>query len=70
MVFYDEIEYGNKRSVFDREYKRVQVYNNRELTKNLDLRQEYKEALVRTYNDILILFIPLLPTATLEDKLI
>lgn len=69
MVCYDEVEYGNKRSLFDREYKRVEAYNRRTLTKDLNLRKEYKQDLVRTYNDIVTFFQPILRTAPLEEKL-
>lgn len=38
---------------FERECKRVEVYKSRELTKRTDKIKEYKECLVRTYNDLL-----------------
>lgn len=69
MVCYDAIEYGNLRSLFDREYKRVAVYKNRALTKDIKLRIEYKTDLVRTYNDILKFFQPIPKSISLEDKL-
>lgn len=53
MVKFNEEEYTKKKENFVREYKRITPYkSSRPLTENLQLRTEYKECIVRTYNDI------------------
>lgn len=71
MVQYDEIEYRNLCSKFHRELNRVSVYKspNRPLTKDIDKRVEYKEALVETFNDIIAFFEPVLQiTLSTEEE--
>lgn len=61
MVLFDKDEYNLLKENFVREYRRVEPYKKttaagtskeprRQLTKNLNLRVEYKESLVETYN--------------------
>lgn len=70
MVLYDETIYKIKHSAFDREYKRVEPYKTRRpLTADLNKRIEYKESLVRTYNELIVFFSPFEKTAPLEEKL-
>lgn len=50
----DESEYTELKKDFDREYKRIQPYKTtRPLTADLNLRAEYKNCIVATYNEII-----------------
>lgn len=49
----DTATFATKVQRFLREYNRIEVYKRRELTANLQLREEYKEDLIRTYNDLI-----------------
>lgn len=50
----DKNKINEKYSAFDREYKRVEPYKSRRpLTSNVNKRIEYRECLVRTYNDLI-----------------
>lgn len=71
MVGYDENIYAKLAKEFNREIARVEPYVNRrrKLTKNLDKRKEYKESLIRTFNNIANFFSTALRTAKLEDRL-
>lgn len=69
MVSIDEAEYSKLYDSFEREYKRVEVYKRRALTKNENLKIEYRECLVRTYNNILSFFDPIAESLPLEDKI-
>lgn len=53
---FDEEPYKTLYDLFNREAKRVEVYKSRNLTENLQLRDEYKQCLVRTYNDLVKIF--------------
>lgn len=65
---YDKNEVAKKYSLFDREYKRIEPYiARRHLTTDLNLRKEYKECLIQTYNDLIDAVDPKL--LGLEDKL-
>lgn len=62
---FDENQYKELYSLFDRECKRVEVYKSRELTKSTLKKEEYKKGLVETYNKLLIY---LTPFANTDDK--
>lgn len=64
MVVFDKDTYKKKKEEFNREYKRVEPYRTttssgepkeprRKLTDNLQKRQEYKDSLVKTYNELI-----------------
>lgn len=63
--------YKSLKDNFDREVSRIQRYKceDRELTKKLEKRIEYKLNLVQTYNLIIKFFEPHIPKANLEEKL-
>lgn len=70
MVSYNESEYSNLRAQFKRELDRVEPYKTRrELTKSLNKREDYKESLIRTFNNIVNFFSTALRSAQLEDRL-
>lgn len=49
----DEIQFANLKYAFNREYNRVECYRSRrKLTKDKDLRKEYRTELTRTYNKL------------------
>lgn len=53
-VMIDNTKYAEKFTLFEREYKRVEPYKTRRpLTTDLDLLKDYKESLVRTYNELI-----------------
>lgn len=53
MTTIDENEYSRLYGLYEREFKRVEVYKNRELTKKESKKLDYKNSLVRTYNNLL-----------------
>lgn len=67
MTIINETEYTRLFSLYDRECKRVEVYRSRALTKNKEKITEYKESLVRTYNDILNYLNPFISTPRSTD---
>lgn len=82
MVVFDKNAYKLKKDAFIREHKRVQPYSattsdgepkepRRKLTENLQLREEYKQALVETYNDIVDYLLSVYKDSKIspEDKL-
>lgn len=82
MVVFNIDEYKLRRDAFNREYKRVEPYKTttsdgkpkeprRELTKNLQLIEEYKESLSKTYNDLINYLHSVFedPQTTPEDEL-
>lgn len=69
MVF-DKAKYKKKLEPFLKEYGRVEPYQKRRpLTANLDLRVEYKECLVNTYNDVINYLRDCNSGSSLEDKI-
>lgn len=66
----DEQEYSKLYDLFERECRRVEVYKSRALTKNLRLRAEYRECLVRTYNGILNFLNPQINLVSENDKIV
>lgn len=70
MVCYDESIYANLRTLFDRELRRVEPYKSRrELTRSINKREDYKNSLIRTFNDIVNFFKDVLRLAKLEERL-
>lgn len=69
MVAYDGNVYSEKLAKFKREVARVEVYTRRSITKNLALRIDYRESLVRTYNDIITYFKATYQDLQLEKRL-
>lgn len=70
MVGYDKVAYSNLAREFNREIGRVEPYKSRRsLTQDLKLRKEYKECLIRTYNNLVNFFNAALRTANLEDRI-
>lgn len=70
MVCYDEKVYADLRTLFERELKRVEPYKSRRpLTKSFKKRIDYKDSLIRTYNNIVIFLSDALKSATLEERL-
>lgn len=50
----DRVDISEKYSLFEREYKRIEPYKSRRpLTADLELREEYKQCLVSTYNNLI-----------------
>lgn len=64
---YDAEKYKELCESFDKVCKRVENYRTRKLTTNPDKVKEYKDGLVQTYNDLLMLLIPHL--TSVEDKI-
>lgn len=52
MVQIDETAFARLRDKFEKEWNRINKYNYRPLTVNADLRIEYRENIVNSYNDI------------------
>ena len=68
MVEFDEDEYKVKYKAFFRECDRVRPRKGTKPTNNLELRQEYKEGLVTTYNLLLRHIFGYVVHATVEEK--
>lgn len=65
----DETKYSELCANFEREYKRIEPYQSRRpLTKNEDKRKEYKECIVKTYNEIINFFSPQVPSLSEQEK--
>lgn len=63
-------EFKKRLSEYNRELGRIEPYKKRRpLTADLDLRTDYKNCLVKTFNDLISYLNGLLPNSTLEDKL-
>lgn len=71
-VMYDNTELKRKYDFFIREYRRVEPYINerRELTHDLELREEYKQKLVETYNDLIDTIDPSLLTEIEKSEIL
>lgn len=54
----NETELVKRAAHFEREYRRIEPYRRRNLTSNLELREEYKVCLVETYNALIDLVDP------------
>lgn len=68
-MIFDNPEFKDKHAKFNREYNRVEPYKSRiPLTKNEKLKVEYRECLVKTYNDIIKYLEPINKTAQLEER--
>lgn len=54
MEIFQSAEYKTRRDDFNREFNRVEPYikKRRNLTKDVELLNEYKECLVKTYNEV------------------
>lgn len=64
-----ETDYAEKRENFNKQLKRVAPYKaNRPLTSNLELREEYRVELVKTYNELLT-SLKAVTDVSLEDKI-
>lgn len=70
MSTFDEEAYKPLYDLFNREAKRVEVYKSRPLTENLPLRDEYKKALVETYNNLVDFLTDSISGLQLEESLI
>lgn len=64
---YDEEAYNTLYKLFAREAKRVEVYKSRKLTENLNLRNEYKHSLIKTYNDLVDFCLDATSNLSLEE---
>lgn len=65
----DEIVFARLRDSFTNEWKRIEVYNRRPLTKNANLREEYKTNIILRFNDICKFLQQIYVTNSLEKKL-
>lgn len=63
-------EYSVLYESFNKECKRVEIYQSRSLTKNVKLKIEYRQCLVKIYNGILKFLNPQINTLSSEDKII
>lgn len=68
MAAFDDETYSNLYALYERECKRVEIYKNRNLTKNAKKLIEYRECLTKTYNDLLNYLNPIATAATGTDK--
>lgn len=69
MTTIDENEDSRLFSLYERECKRVEVYKSRKLTKNVSKKLDYKQGLVRTYNDLLNYLNPIIDTLQNNEKI-
>lgn len=70
MVTLNETDYELRAKDFAREHNRITPYKSgRPLTANLELRQDYKECLVRTYNAILDVIQPIFKNLSVENQI-
>lgn len=66
----NEIEYKKRKSAFNKEFNRIEPYNRlRELTKNENLRREYKNNIIKTYNDLTEFLHSYFSIGSLEEKI-